>query len=142
MLLFKSYNRYIKLLDLTYQSDVNIQSLHHRNVGKGDSYIICTIRLGASEMADYTPDGLPVVTKETVTSLAGIVQRELHSYVCDAGMLRQIETENPLVYRIIESLKKRCDNERYRAYAFGMYFTYELLRRQSAANKLKSEVKE
>ena len=88
-------------------------------------------------MVDHTPDGLPVITIKSLRSLAAILKREEYAY--DADALRQIEAENSFIYKAIERYRKSCDAAD-RTFAFGMYFTYEVLRRQAAANKLENEL--
>src|SRR3989344_3512367 len=93
----------------------------------------------------YTPEGLPVVTKETILSLRDIIKREIKKDRCEflvRSFLYRLKEENLLVLKlvgdfVIESLK---DEDLKNEYFSGAFITYESLRRQYASNKLEKEI--
>ena len=82
----------------------------------------------------YTQDWLPVVSKETYESLLGILQRESRRTTFDSDVEKRIRHENPRLLQILDQvLHAYGAGEFADGIAFGMMFTYDLLRRQMAA---------
>ncbi len=101
-------------------------------------------------MTENTPDGLPVVSSAAYESLLDILEREVgkspeivKGYYKDFGVeLERFKNENPSIYQVLEFIQHNHGKSDYfRGFALGMYITYELLRRQAAANKLENELK-
>ncbi len=88
-------------------------------------------------MTDTTPDGMPVISQETFATLGALVLRETKKSPVGRDFARQLEHENPVIYHVLEQLLDSFGECEYcDGVGFGIYATYELLRRQSAANRL------
>lgn len=91
--------------------------------------------------AKYTPEGLPVVSKDNYESLIGIWMREWKRAqkkpTVEDVLVRRLEKDNPLIMKVVSgSVRSLGEGEFCDGLAFGVAMTYELLRRQSEANKL------
>lgn len=86
----------------------------------------------------YTPDGLPVVTEQTYESTISSIGKDLRlNESLGAELIRKIKRENPFINQVLENLVKtlgECDF--VDGVNLGLISAYELLRRQSEANKL------
>ena len=97
-------------------------------------------------MAKYTADGMPVISKATLASLVDIFKRELRDRSFVQKELNQLRGENPVLrelwYKIYRENHGKGDHYNGFANGFmgGVYMTYELLRRQSGANKMENDV--
>lgn len=86
----------------------------------------------------YTPDGLPIVSKETLTALNALAKR-----LDIVKFLDRVRNENPNLYEELEQIFSSDDKypENFvQAFTTGFGFCYESLRRQAAANKLEREL--
>ncbi len=82
----------------------------------------------------YTQDWLPVVSEETYKSLLGILQRESRRTMFDSDVEERMRHENPRLLQILDQVLQAYGNGEFAdGIAFGMMFTYNLLRRQMVA---------
>ncbi len=97
----------------------------------------------------YTPEGLPVVSPETILSFLYKDFKKLHPKTREVReieegltkMLNSIQEGNPELTRMmLESMSLLEINKETRLYRTGLihgaYLIYELLRRQAEANKM------
>ena len=92
-------------------------------------------------MPELTSDGLPVLSEDTCRSLIDIIRRERKKDPNFSEFQRRLQQENPpLYYAIFAIAIAYSESEFSDGFAFGVYISYEALRKQSAANKLKGEL--
>jgi len=91
-------------------------------------------------MVNYTPDGLPVISEETILYLTSLFNRKDDLYMGD--FKDRLEVENQNLNSFFEGMLScgEADIENKNAFIVGFFFAYEALRRQSAANKLEREI--
>lgn len=97
----------------------------------------------------YTQEGMPIISKDTYrTFIVTIRPRDIKEGTFGRDFYRRLKGklmkkgENPLIIKALDDLLdgvgegEFCDGA-----AFGVFFTYELLRQQMVANKLEEELK-
>jgi len=91
-------------------------------------------------MAEYTTDGLPVVSKDTFESLVALAMRDKKKKEAD-DFMQIVQRENPMIDGMLTMIVTKYGESDYSAgFAAGLRFTYELLMRQAAANKLEEKL--
>ena len=90
--------------------------------------------------SEYTIDGLPVVSEDTIRALNDILLRSGKQFI--SGFRDYLSKENPNLVRIMDDFLNNEAGSVDFLYGFisGMHIMYESLRRQSAANKLEREL--
>ena len=93
-------------------------------------------------MPKYTQDGLPVITKEIYESYFSLLKREIiKKDIVSSDFEERLREENPLLYNTLEQIVKECGKCEFSdGVSFGFFFVYEILRNQSAANKLNESI--
>ena len=85
---------------------------------------------------ELTADGLPVISGETFLNV--VATYPIASGGNDLETRKRIERENPQIDRIVKLGMEGAPNHEARMYfEMGCQITYELLRTQSIANKIK-----
>jgi hypothetical protein len=90
---------------------------------------------------NYTQDGLPVVSEETIKAMDAIFPMSKKSTLKD--FKEYLIKENPNLVRIMDEFVMFDETgsvEFLYGFLSGMQIMYESLRRQSAANKLEREI--
>lgn len=92
-------------------------------------------------MGDYTPEGLPVLTLDVLTTaVRDFTQRaatdppQLDAYVL--AMFRTIGKTNSLLVQVMTTATERFPKEHQVEVMLSLVHLYELLRRQAEANQL------
>ena len=90
----------------------------------------------------YTPDGLPVVTRETFRLFVELLNREQKAVISDtdATFEQLLKCENPVFYDALHALLPVYNDDEARGFVKGMQFTYEQLRRQMSAYRLDDQM--
>ncbi len=90
-----------------------------------------------------TSDGLPVITRNNLIAFIEISSNENYSKNKFNDFMDKLNQENPEIYNFFDKAIEKLieDSSDYaRGFITGSYMIYEVLRRQSAANKLEREV--
>ena len=88
-----------------------------------------------------TEDGLPVVSIDSVKSFTEILKRERNMDQVADNIKERLLKENRRIYNFVDGVYKQYgESDFVDGVAFGVAITYELLRKQSEANKLEKEV--
>ncbi len=85
----------------------------------------------------YTKEGLPVVSEANYKSLVHILQKEMRHKFFGDDFSEKLKKENSFIHSALDAVLREygeCDYPD--GVAFGIMFTYELLRRQGGANQL------
>ncbi len=98
---------------------------------------------GLRKLPYYTEDRIPVITEETYISFTNIITNKTKMKEFTSDFTRKLKKSNPLLARlIIKTTSKEVGLEDADgALCISASITYELLRRQAEANKLKEQFK-
>ncbi|MEK6861766.1 MAG: hypothetical protein AABY07_07385 [Nanoarchaeota archaeon] len=87
----------------------------------------------------HTQDGLPIVNREALESTLVIMRRDLKKDLLMKDIRERLQSENPLLYQLLETLIKSYPESEYSdGFAGGFIICYETLRRQASTYKLES----
>ena len=90
----------------------------------------------------YTPDGLPVVSEETLIAMDDLFNKKEDKNKDIGSFRKYLQKENPNLVSLMDGFVNCQVGSVDFLYGFinGMIVMYESLRRQSGANKLEREV--